>query len=248
MRISEKAKERIKCMTSSFIIFVVIGVLFFLVFTPHIILNSLLNNRVESKVFNSESFNIESEQITLTTKDGLNLAAYRTRATNSKGTIIILSGIEEPSITAFFGYAKMFADNGWDSLLIEMRAHNQSEGEELGLGYLEVRDLIAGVDFISSDSEVAELPIVAMGTSMGASTAIMATDLDPRIDGTIFLAAFSSWPDVFVDNMMRLEVPKTLTNIEKPFIKLHAGIKYGFKNTQISPQKALNDFNGRPLH
>ncbi len=52
-------------------------------------------------------------------------------------TVIILSGIENPSVTAFFGYAKMLADNGWDSLLIEMRARNLSEGEKIGLGYTE---------------------------------------------------------------------------------------------------------------
>ena len=45
------------------------------------------------------------------------------------GVSSFLSGIHNPSVTAFFGHAKMMADNGYFSLLIEMRSHGRSEGK-----------------------------------------------------------------------------------------------------------------------
>lgn len=162
-------------------------------------------------------------------------------------TVIILSGIENPSVTAFFGYAKMLADNGWDSLLIEMRARNLSEGEKIGLGYTEWKDVVAGVNYLSNDSDVADFPIVVMGTSMGASAGIMATGRNSRIDGVISISGFSSWEDAFADNMSLMNAPKFFCTLEKPFVRLYLGFNYGFSATNYSPMKALANFGERPI-
>lgn len=209
-------------------------------------MSPLLGKRVERNQYNSLDYRVNAEQISLTTEDDLTLAAWRTKATDTKGTIIILSGIENPSVTAFFGYAKMLADNGWDSSLIEMRARNLSQGEEIGLGYTEWNDVIAGVNYLSNDSNVNNLPIVAMGTYMGGSTSIMAAGKDSRIDGAISISGFSSWEDAFVDNM-GAQAPAFLGVLEKPFVRLYCGIHYGFSTTNISPLKALKDFDDRPI-
>ena len=231
------------------IIAVVLVVLFIalLIFIPYSIMPMFLGQRYEQQQFNSLDYGIPSERITLVTDDSLHLAAWRTRAEDSKGTVIILSGIQNPSVTAFFGYAKMFADNGWDSLLIEMRARGESEGDEIGLGFTEWRDVKAGVDFIKTDKEVKELPIVALGTSMGGSTVINAAEELPEVNGVISISAFSSWADAFVSNMEMSGMPKALGIMDIPFINTYLGFHFGFDALKYSPEKSITKLGERPI-
>ncbi|MBU5427667.1 prolyl oligopeptidase family serine peptidase [Tissierella pigra] len=240
-------KNKFKRIIIAIVIVAIILLLIFLSVIPHFIMRPILGKRVERPQYKSSDYGIEAEHISLKTEDGLSLAAWHTKANNTKGTVIILSGIENPSVTAFFGYAKMFADNGWDSLLIEMRGRNLSEGKEIGLGYTEWNDVVAGVNYLSSNQEVSDLPIIAMGTSMGGATSIMAAGKDSRIDGVIAVSAFSSWEDVFSDNMNLMDAPKLFCTLEKPFVRLYSGIHYGFNITNYSPLKALKNFDNRPL-
>jgi len=231
------------------IIAVVLVVLFIalLIFIPYSIMPMFLGQRYEQQQFNSLDYGIPSERITLVTDDSLHLAAWRTRAEDSKGTVIILSGIQNPSVTAFFGYAKMFADNGWDSLLIEMRARGESEGDEIGLGFTEWRDVKAGVDLIKADKEVKELPIVALGTSMGGSTVINAAEELPEVNGVISISAFSSWADAFVYNMELSGMPKAIGIMDIPFINTYLGFHFGFDALKYSPEKSITKLGERPI-
>jgi len=208
-----------------------------------------LGQRFERRQFDSVDFGIESERVTITTDDSLALAAWRTRAPTgkTKGTVIILSGIQNPSVTAFFGYAKMFSDNGWDTLLIEMRARSQSEGDEIGLGMTEWLDVKAGVDFLSFDEYVKNLPIVAMGTSMGGGTVIIAAGELPRINAVISISAFSTFADLFADNMSMIGIPKFLGIIDIPFLNLYLGLHFGFDALKYSPINGIAKLGERPI-
>ncbi|MDR1803153.1 MAG: alpha/beta hydrolase [Treponema sp.] len=208
-----------------------------------------MGQRYEQRQFDSIDFGMESERVTLTTDDSLALAAWRTRARTdaTKGMVIILSGIQNPSVTAFFGYAKMFSDNEWDTLLIEMRARSQSEGDEIGLGMTEWLDVKAGVDFLSFDETVKNLPIVAMGTSMGGGTVIIAAGELPRINAVISIAAFSTFADLFVDNMSMFGMPKFFGILDIPFLNLYIGFHFGFDALKYSPINGIAKLGERPI-
>jgi uncharacterized protein len=218
-----------------------------LILIPFGVMPMFLGQRYEQKQHDASEYGIESERITLVTDDGLKLAAWRTHAGQAKGTVILLSGIQNPSVTAFFGYARMFAENGWDSLLIEMRARSQSEGEEIGFGMTEWRDVKAGVDFLSADASAKELPIIAMGTSMGAGTVIIAAGELPRIDAVISASAFSSWPDLFVDNMSMTGIPQIIGMMDIPFLQLYMGFHFGFDALAYSPENGIAKLGARPI-
>ena len=206
-----------------------------------------LGQRFEQEQYDSLSYGIPSERITLTTDDSLSIAAWRTRADDTKGTFIILSGIQNPSVTAFFGYAKMLADNGWDSLLIEMRARSESEGDEIGFGMTEWLDVKAGVDFLTNDTQAMDLPIVTMGTSMGGATVITAAGELPEIDAVISISAFSSLPDMFVDYMAISGVPKVISVMDTPFVNMYLGFHFGFDALNYSPINAIDKLGKRPI-
>ncbi len=238
--------KRGKAILILFIILVVF-ILGTLTAIPYGVMPMFLNQRYEQKQHDAAEFGISAERITLTTDDGLELAAWRTHAVQPKGTIIILSGMQNPSVTAFFGYAKLFAKNGWDSLLIEMRARSLSEGSEIGFGMTEWRDVKAGADFLTSDAAAKDLPVVAMGTSMGAGTVLIAAGEVPAIDAVISASAFSSWPDLFADNMGMMGIPKLIGIMDIPFLQMYMGFHFGFDALAYSPLNGIAKLKDRPV-
>ena len=244
--IARKSKKRKKILAIVASVLVVL-LLALLAGIPFMVMPNFLGQRFEQQQYDPAQFGVEAERITLTTDDALNLAAWRTQAAKPRGTVILLSGIQNPSVTAFFGYAKMLADNGWDSLLVEMRARSQSEGDEIGFGMTEWRDVKAGVDYLAADARAQNMPIVAMGTSMGAGTVLIAAGELPRIDAVITASAFSSWSDLFVDNMSMFGAPKLLGIMDMPFLNLYLGAHFGFDALQYSPVNGLAKMGERPV-
>ena len=224
-------------------------VLLILIGIPWYALSLLLNQRYEQYQYNSIDFGIESEQITLTTDDGLNLAAWRTYAEgdNPHGTVIIISGIQNPSVTAFFGYAEMLSAHGWDALLIEKRARSLSEGESIGLAMTEWMDVQAGVDFLDVDERAGALPIIAMGTSAGGAAVITAKAEVPRLDGVIAISAYSSFIDVYIDHVAVIGIPRFVGEVTRPFMSLHLGLRFGFSEIGRTPLNAISEFYDRPI-
>lgn len=73
----------------------------------------MLNRHINfKKTYSASEFGIESNDIKLTTSDGLKIAAYEVFQPSPKAVVIFLSGIENPSVTAFFGHAAMLKKMG----------------------------------------------------------------------------------------------------------------------------------------
>jgi len=214
-----------------------------LILIPVAVVSTFLGERHYQ--FQYESPN--AEQISLTTDDGLNLAAWRVFAESPRGTVIILSGLQMPSVTAFFGYADWLAQNGWDSLLIEKRARSLSEGESIGFGMTEWLDVKAGVELLDSDARAGDLPIVAMGTSAGGATVIIAGGQIPRIDGVIAISAYSNFVDLYVDGMNMMGIPRFLGVATIPFLHLRLGLSFGFGSLRLTPVNGITELGERPI-
>lgn len=195
---------------------------------------SLVRKRAD---FNSlekpEEYGVSAENIILTTSDNFKIDSYLVDVNDPKGYIIILSGIYSPSVTFYFGYAKMFKDLGYSSLLVEMRAHGRSDGDKIMLSYTEERDVNAAVAYINSID--GDIPVIVFGTSMGGSVAINSIANNSRIDGVISQSAFSSWEENIMDQFESYGVPSFLAKSQVPFTRLLLGFKYGFKNITNTP-------------
>ena len=214
---------------------------------PHFIINNMVNLHVNfNRYWTADVFGIAANELVLITEDNLKIAAWEVEAENPKAVIICLSGIHNPSVTAFFGHSVMFQNNGYASVLVEMRAHGASEGNVISLGMTEYKDAQAAAAWIRSQEKYNGIPVAVMGLSMGASTAINTIGQTPKIDALISLSAFSGFADVFCDNMKLLSLPKFIAVLEKPFVSLYLGIKYGFDKLKINPADSLEKLNGRP--
>ena len=227
-------------------------VLVILALLPILVMSMFLGQRYYQYQHNPAGFGIAPYQISLTTYDGLTLAAWHTFASHDEnepphGTVIVLSGLQEPSITAFFGYASMLANNGWDTLLIEKRARSLSAGDSIGFGISEWLDVKAGVYYLDADPRAGDLPIVTMGTSAGGVAVIIAGGEIPRIDGVIAISAYSNFVDLYVDGIAMMGLPRFLGTLTTPFMHLRMGISFGFSQTRLTPENGIANLGHRPI-
>ena len=236
----------------SILIIVTISIVF-LIMIPIIVINPMINQHVEfGKIYTAEDFDLNSEDFVLKTPDGINLQCYLVKASQiegydlSKGSIIFLSGIHNPSVTAFFGHAEWLRKLGYDCYLLEVRAHGLSSGNQIGLGYTETLDVDTVVQYIIDQGNTIDQAIIIFGLSMGGAIAINSIGLNDKIDGVISLSAYSSFDETFTDIMHIMGAPKFYTVIQKPFVKFYTTFKFGYTNAHKRPVEQIKNLRNRP--
>ena len=199
-----------------------------------------------SKTWTAEEFGLQADHLFVKTEDGLNISTFEVAVENPKAVIICLSGICNPSATIYFGHARLFTEHGYATIILDMRAHGESEGSKICLGFKEWLDVKAVVEHIKVKPLYDNVSIIVFGLSMGGATAINAFGELPEINGLISLSAYSSWEDTFYDNMS-VKVPKLLALIDKPFVSLVTFLKFGAVSCVIKPKIAITKTGNRPV-
>ena len=222
---------------------VLIGLVTFAAIPPIVTGPMIRGPIVFGTTYAGEDVDLAPERVTVVTSDGLELAAHWVHVREPAAVVVFVSGTHGPSVTAFFGHAAMLAEEGYASLLVELRARGDSQGERIGLAYEEVLDLRAGVAHVQTRPEYVGLPIVAYGLSLGGATAINAAGVTPAIDGVVSLSAFSSWSEVFVDNM---GLPEPFATVQRAFVDLYLGFTYGFDRRDLVPRRQIERLGTRP--
>lgn len=213
---------------------------------PVLVMNSFVNMHVNfDTVWAAEDFGIEAEHFFVTTDDNLRISAYEVSVENPKAIIICLSGMHMPSATVYFGHARFFKENNYATILFDMRAHGESDGDMICLGYKEYLDTKAIVKHIKADSAYKNIPLVVFGLSMGGTTAINSIGEIPEISGLISLSAFSSWEDIFYE-FMASQSSFFLATMVKPFVPLVTLAKYKVDIWSIKPVKEIEKLGNRP--
>ena len=132
---------------------------------------------------------IKYESIELTTGDGLKLAAWYTPPKN--GTVILVAH-GHASARPEDIYA-LFASHGYGVLAWDFRAHGDSEGDFTSLGYYEVLDVKAALDYALAQPEVEH--IGGWGGSMGAVAIIRSAAKYPEIEAIVADSPFPTLVD-----------------------------------------------------
>jgi len=195
-----------------------------------------------AQTFNAADFGLEATRIALTTEDGLRLIAYEVPVPEPKAVVILLAGIHMV-VTSLFGHARMLADHGYASILLEMRAHGESEGDAIALGFHEPRDIRAAVDYLRRNPRYAGVPIVVFGLSMGGAVAINAAGLIPEIAGLVSLSAYSGVDDLLLDGMGASGIRAVFL---RPLIRLLLCLKYGWGSRHNYPRERIRQLGKRP--
>ncbi len=149
---------------------------------------------------------LETETVSITSRDGLKLAGHIYGCETPKRIILAMHGWRSDWMTDFGSCIDFLHDE--DSILIcpDQRGQNDSEGDYIGFGVLERNDCIDWLDFVAGRFPE-DIPIYLLGVSMGASTVLMASGskMIDRVKGVIADCGFTSphaiWKHVLDNNL-----------------------------------------------
>jgi dienelactone hydrolase len=126
---------------------------------------------------------MEFESVSLTTTDGVELAAWYVPGTDGGGVVVMHGAGSTRSDV--LGQAAVLARSGYALLLIDARGHGESAGTAMDFGWYGDLDVAAGTEFLASRPEVDAGRIGVVGFSMGGEEAIGAAASDPRIRAVV---------------------------------------------------------------
>lgn len=110
--------------------------------------------------------------IHFTTKSGLKLEAWEFPVTNAKGTVALFHG-HGGKKSSLLPEAEVFNQLGYNTVLLDFRAHGGSEGNTCTIGYKEAEDVKLTYDYVAGKGEKS---IILYGVSLGAATITKAID------------------------------------------------------------------------
>ena len=143
------------------------------------------------------------ETVETRSRDGLLLKARYLHVRDGAPVMIQAHGYRSWAIRDLCGANKLARENGFNSLLIDMRAHGRSEGRTLTFGIKERYDILDWTAYLQTRFGE-QTPIFFSGVSMGAATVLMTADL-PLPDAVKGILADSPYtsPEAIVRTVIR---------------------------------------------
>lgn len=142
-------------------------------------------------------YGLRDEIFDLEVDSGVILRGYLIEAaTKAKATIVHVHGIggfKESKIP----FAKMLANEGYNVLIYDQRAHGKSSGTYCTFGEYEKKDLSKMIDSVLK--RLPNVPIGIHGSSMGGAVALQCLEFDERIKFGIVESTFNTLENVVVE-------------------------------------------------
>lgn len=131
-------------------------------------------------------------------EDGLKLHATWFPQGDCKKVVICFHGYTSQGMKDYIGLSGYYLKNGYSMLLVDERAHGQSEGTYIGFGCLDRKDALKWIDWTVKKCG-SDVQVLLHGTSMGGATVLMTSSLNlpSQVKGIISDCAFTSPKEVF---------------------------------------------------
>ncbi|HET9055439.1 MAG TPA: alpha/beta fold hydrolase [Chitinophagaceae bacterium] len=184
-------------------------------------------NYVKSK--NLETPQKEYETVYFNTADNIKLEGWYIKTDSAKGTVILFHG-HGSSKSKLLDEANYFNSIGYNTLLMDFRAHGGSGGNTCTIGADEAEDVKLAYDFIQSKGEK---NIVLWGISLGAATithAVSKYKLTPR--KVILEMPFASLLEAVKGRVRIMGLP---TQPIASFLTFWGGVERGFWAFNLKP-------------
>ncbi len=114
---------------------------------------------------------LEWERILLMSHDGLTLVGHLTEHPEPRGMFLMAHGYRSSGVFDFSGAVEDIMGMGFSLLIIDQRAHGESEGNSICFGEKERHDIVRWAEYLKM--RYPELPVILDGVSMGAATVAM---------------------------------------------------------------------------
>jgi uncharacterized protein len=173
--------------------------------------------------------------VKLKTKDGLTLAAWFIQVPNAKGTVALFHGLGSEK-SANLSQSNFFNEMGYSTLLVDFRAHGQSDGNTCTIGYQEAEDVKLAYNYLKNNGEQ---NILLYGISMGAATVTKAVaDYHLTPAKIILEMPFASLPNTVEGKMRMAGLPaEPIAGI----LTFWGGIINGFWAFNIKPKDFVKE-------
>lgn len=184
----------------------------------------------------------KTEDVYIKSGDGLKLHATLLRNKNNKNCVICFHGYTSMGLNDYGAIAKFYYEQGFNMLIVDDRAHGESEGKYIGFGVLDRFDVVKWVEY-AVKLFGNDVKIMLHGDSMGATTVLMASNLNlPENVKTIVAdCGFTSAYDVFSHILKRdYHIPKfPIMNVTEMMTRRKAG--YGYNDVSTLDAVAKTD-------
>ncbi|MFH1073625.1 MAG: alpha/beta fold hydrolase [Candidatus Firestonebacteria bacterium] len=184
---------------------------------------------------NPAVFNISFEKITFTTKDNVLVYGWWVGNKANEKCIILCHGLGADK-SDMLNYIPLLYKNGYSLLAIDFRGHGESKEKYTSLGYNEVKDLLAAVEF--SKAKGAK-HIGVIGRSMGAAVSIRTAEVCPEIKAVVSDSSFARLTDMIRSYSGKFyHIPYfPIVPLAAYAAELRSGFKYGAVNPVESVTK-----------
>ncbi len=177
-------------------------------------------------------FGFTYQDVTLRTSDGVTLTAWYIPPQNG-AVILIAHGFGSARDPRLFA---LFAEAGYGVVSWDFRVHGASGGERCTMGYAEIADVAAALDFALTQPGVEQ--VGALGESMGGATVIRTAARRPEIAAVAVEGAYPT-----LEAMLYTSVHPQL----RLFVRALAELRTGISLHSVRPVDDIAHISPRPV-
>ena len=180
--------------------------------------------------------NVKTDETTIESEDGLKLWGKMYFQEEKTDKWVIIAHGYTSSSEHIQPIALNFYNQGYNVLTPDMRAHGNSEGKFIGMGWLDRKDMLKWIDYVVNFDPNSQ--IVLYGESMGGATVMMTSgeELPGNVKAIVEDCGYTSVWDMFEKELYeRFKLPSfPILNAAKVVTKIRA--KYDFKEASALEQ------------
>jgi len=171
------------------------------------------------------------------------LSGWLIPASNPRAVVILCHGIDSAA-HAMLPKAAMLVRHGFTCLLFDFRATGRSTGDIVTLGLHEAEDVLGAVAYVEKLPILVELPIFAIGESMGGSAVIRAAAKSDRIRAVVSESTYATLSDAL---NQRLKLLGPFAGRVADHCHRIGAEKYDVSIRDVSPERDIAHLGVRPL-
>lgn len=172
-------------------------------------------------------------------RDVVLLRGWYIPSKNGKKCIIIMHGFHSnrtQTEAKLLEMIKALVNHGYNVLTFDLRAHGESGGEHIELGYYEVYDALGAFDFVVNKKNIRPQNIGVLGFSYGAMVGILTAKRE-RIAALVADGCPGDTRELVRKQMLRLHIPLFLFYLCSSIVRLIFGVNVNVLDTKKAVKK-----------